>query len=118
MKTIFCDIDGCLVEQIENYIEHIALGLKWKILPGVYDKLKEWESKGYRLILTTARKEGSRKVTEKMLDDLGIFYDQLVMGLGLGPRIVINDIKPGREHTVMAEAVNLKRNEGLKSVDV
>jgi hypothetical protein len=118
MKTLFCDIDGCLIEQIENYVDHIASGAKWKVLPGVHDKLKEWETKGYRLILTTARKEGSRQITMKMLDELGIFYDQLIMGLGIGPRVVINDLKPHKEDIRMAEAINLKRNTGLESVNI
>ena len=117
-KSIFCDVDGVLIEQVENYMEHIANGAKFKTLPGVLEKLKEWEGKNYRLILTTARKEGSRKVTEQQLSELGIFYDQLVMGLGTGPRVVINDLKPGRENVMMAEAVNVRRNEGIAKVDV
>jgi len=117
VKTIFCDIDGTLIEQIENYMEHIANGSKFKILPGVTDKLKEWETKGYRLILTTARKESSRRRTEETLDELGIFYDQLVMGLSIGPRVVINDLKPGKD-LIMAEAINIPRNKGLEDVNV
>ncbi len=116
-KTIFCDIDGTLIEQFENYMEHIANGSKFKVLPGVLDKLKEWETKNYRLVLTTARKESSRKLTEQTLSDLGIFYDQLIMGLGIGPRVVINDLKPGRD-TPMAEAINLVRNQGLSEIEI
>jgi hypothetical protein len=118
VKTIFCDIDGCLIAQVENYMEHIANKRKFEVLPGTLAKLKEFETKDYRLILTTARKEGSRKITEQMLAELGVFYDQLVMGLGIGPRVVINDLKPGREDIPMAEAINLKRNEGIAKVNI
>lgn len=117
-KTIFCDIDGTLIEQVENYMEHVSKGSPFKVLPGVLEKLKEWESKNYRLVLTTARKEGSRKITEQHLAELGIFYDHLIMGLGVGPRVIINDLKPGKEDVMMAEAVNLQRNEGLVNVNV
>ena len=117
-KSLFVDIDGTLIEQVENYMEHIANGTKFKTLPGVLSKLREWETKNYRLILTTARKEGSRKATEQTLSDLGIFYDQLVMGLGVGPCVIINDLKPGKEDVPMAEAINLRRNEGVEGVDV
>lgn len=118
MKTIICDIDGTLVEQVENYAEHLANGSKFKILPGVLEKMKEWETKHYRLILITGRKEGSRAVTEKMLSDLGIFYDQLIMGAGVGPRVLINDLKPHSPDTAMATAVNLKRNTGIADLDI
>jgi phosphoglycolate phosphatase-like HAD superfamily hydrolase len=117
-KTILSDIDGTLVEQVENYAEHQASGAKFKILPGVTDKLKEWEKKGYRLILITGRKESGRRITEKMLEELGIFYDQLIMGVGIGPRILINDIKPEKTDLVMAHAINVPRNQGIADLDL
>ena len=117
-KTIILDIDGCVIEQRENYMEHLASGYKFDLLPGTFDKLKEWESKNYRLILITARKEGARRVTEKMLDSLGVFYDQLIMGVGIGPRVLINDMKPSKPDMIMAEAFNLPRNAGISSVNV
>jgi FMN phosphatase YigB (HAD superfamily) len=117
MKTLIVDIDGTLIEQHENYIEKIAAKEPFKALPGTLEKLREWERKDYRLILITGRKEGSRRVTEKMLDELGIFYDQLIMGVGIGPRILINDLKPGRD-TEMAVGINLKRNHGIGDIDI
>jgi hypothetical protein len=99
-------------------MEHIANNRKFEVLTGTLAKLKEWETKGYRLILATARKESSRKLTEQTLTDLGVFYDQLVMGLGIGPRVVINDLKPGKEDTPMAVAINLQRNEGIAKVEI
>lgn len=116
-KTILIDIDGTIIEQIENWAEHVAAGSKFKALPGTLDKFKEWEGKGYKIILTTARKESGRRLTEETLSNLGIFYDQLIMGIGIGPRIVINDLKPGN-HTPMAEAINLPRNKGIANVEV
>ena len=67
-------------------------------------------------MLTTARPEGCRAATEYQLRSEGLFWDQLVMGLPVGPRVVINDIKPNG--TLTARAINVKRNEGLSSVNV
>jgi uncharacterized HAD superfamily protein len=106
------DIDGTLVLQTENYLEQ-----KDQVIAGTLEKLKEWEKKNYRLILITGRKEGSRRVTMKMLDDLGIHYDQLIMGVGIGPRVLINDVKPEFPDMVMAEAYNLKRNAGITTIN-
>ena len=58
------------------------------------DKILEWNKKGYTIILTTGRRESNRELTIKQLQEAGIFYDQLIMGVGRGPRVVINDLKP------------------------
>jgi len=50
------------------------------------------------------------------LHETGIFYDQLVMGLPTGPRVLVNDAKPDGMKT--AYAVNLVRDTGIYEVDV
>jgi FMN phosphatase YigB (HAD superfamily) len=45
-KTIFCDLDGTLVEH-SNPIEVQNPKLVLKVLPGVHEKLREWDTKGY-----------------------------------------------------------------------
>jgi hypothetical protein len=117
-KTIFIDIDGTLIEQHENYMERIAEGMPFKVLPGTLEKFKEWDTKCYNIILVTARRESSRALTERTLEELGVFYDQLIMGIGVGPRVVINDLKPNHPETPTAVAINLKRNEGIGGVNV
>jgi hypothetical protein len=82
-KTIICDIDGTLIEHAVPW-ESSLPSFKMKILPGTLDKLAEWDRKGYNIILTTGRKESLRNVTEKQLSEVGIFYDQLIMGIGGG----------------------------------
>ena len=47
----------------------------------------------------------------------GIFYDQLIMGIGGGIRVVINDLKPD-ENFETALAINLVRNKGVKNVNI
>ena len=114
-KTIFCDIDGTLIEHAVPW-ESSLPSFKMKILPGTLDKLAEWDRKGYNIILTTGRRESLRKVTEQQLSEVGIFYDQLIMGIGGGMRILINDLKPNSDIT--AEAINLNRNQGIQQIEI
>ena len=81
------------------------------------EKLVDWDRKGYNIILTTGRRESLRKITEVQLCDLGVFYDQLIMGIGGGKRYLINDLKPDSKEGT-AEAINLVRNEGIKNVKI
>ena len=112
-KTIFLDIDGTLIEHSENISEQFIKTPK--LLEGTLEKLSEWDRKGYNIILTTGRREGVRDITVKQLAELGIFYDQLIMGIGGGIRVLVNDRKKDKEYDT-ALAINLKRNEGIKSI--
>jgi hypothetical protein len=115
-KTIFCDIDGTLVrfpDTVEGF-KNIPKGkTPLEALPGTLDKLWEWETQGFRIILTTGRKESMRFTTERQLREVGIFWDQLIMGLGPGKRYLVNDINNGSK---TAFAVNVERNHGIGSV--
>lgn len=114
-KTILCDIDGTIAIHklpIEN-----ANGIsKLELLEGTKEKFSEWDSKGYNIILITGRKESMREVTEKQLKDAGLFYDKLLMGVGGGDRILINDKKP--DGRITAFSYNVDRNDGIKTIDV
>ena len=112
-KTLFLDIDGCLIKHNGNLSTQILS--EPELLTGTLEKLNEWEADGHRIILTTGRKESMRKYTEEQLLKLGIFYDQLVMGLNRGERIVINDSKPNND-MVTASAVQIERNVGIKNI--
>lgn len=116
--TIFCDIDGTLVRHDPPHIlqssKHVLRPLK-----GTLEKLAEWDKKGYTIILVTGRKEGLRKATERQLEEAGIIYDRLIMGIGGGKRVLINDLKVGDgiiKET--AKAINLERNEGIKDIEL
>ena len=45
------------------------------------------------------------------------FYDHLIMGIGGGTRIIINDLKPNNESST-AFAINIKRNHGIQDVEI
>jgi len=114
-KTILCDIDGVLFEHCGDITkQHLV---EPKLLPGVIEQIKKWDIKGYKIILVTGRRESVRKETEVQLSKAGILYDQLVMGVTGGVRVLINDRKPnGTDDT--AVSVNVIRNCGLEEVDI
>jgi len=109
-KTIFLDIDGTLIKHRGNLIDQVTLPPL--LLPDTLVKLQEWERKGYNIILTTGRKESYRDITVKMLSSVGVPYDQLIMGIGGGVRVLINDRKKNNESDT-AIAINLTRNVGI-----
>ena len=115
-KTIFCDIDGTLIKHHGSLSKQITH--KPEILEGVIEKFDEWDRKCYNIILTTGRKESLRRITENQLAELGLAYDQLIMGIGGGPRILINDMKPHRPEMLTAEAITIERNKGLEDVEI
>ena len=70
-KTIFCDIDGTLVRH-NPPTETTNSNAELELLPGVLEKLLEWDKLGYNIILVSGRRESSRLATEKQLAKLGI----------------------------------------------
>ena len=113
-KTIFCDLDGTLVKH-SNPIEIQDPNYELELLPGTQDKLREWDTKGYHIVITTGRKESARDATVKQMQRVGINYDQLIMGFGGGDRILINDRKLDNNRDT-AFVINIERNKGIKHV--
>lgn len=112
MKTIFIDIDGTLIFQTTD-----SLGLHSKtVLPGVFKKWSEWRKRGYRIILTTARRESQRRATEEQLTNLGLSWDSMIMGAD-GTRVLINNFSTNSTEP-RAIAINLEKNKGLSEVDI
>ena len=111
-KTIFCDIDGTIIKHVHRFSE---VGKDpAEILPGVREKFDEWDSKGYKIILTTARKESARRLTEKQLSSIGLPWDYLLMGITSGQRVLIND-KLISNDPDRAIAINVITSEGFIS---
>ena len=114
-KTLIIDIDGTL-------LHHYGIGitqshLELPLLPGVIEKFDEWDRKGYNIILMTGRRESERELTIKQLSNLGIVYDQLIMGVGGGDRVVINDTKENSNDPT-AFGYTVKRNEGIGGLEI
>ena len=122
MKTIFCDIDGVLLKQVDE-LSDVTTTKTLVLNPGVLKKFNEWNWKNYKIVLTTGRKESTRAETEVQLKTLGLFWDVLIMGLDAGgERYLINNLRGKAEkksfYTKTAYAINLKQNEGLINVNI
>ncbi len=117
IKTIFCDIDGCLTPHTGSMSASLLVDEDIQLLPGTMQKFDEWNKKGYYIVLTTGRKESMRSFTERQLSSLGIFWDQLILGLPRGQRVVINDLKPDYNEPT-ALAINLERNKGISEIEI
>jgi ribonucleotide monophosphatase NagD (HAD superfamily) len=116
-KTIIIDIDGTIIPHMgPNHAAKSNIKAFEEPLAGALDKFLEWDRKGYNIILLTGRKESMRANTESYLSSMGFFWDQLVMGVGGGPRILINDKKPNGQDA--AFAINVERDKGLNDITV
>lgn len=114
-KTLFIDIDGTLLQHQGCGITQAHQNLPK--LSGVLNKFNEWDRKNYNIILVSGRRESERALTIKQLESVGIVYDQLILGIGGGVRVLINDTKPDSDDPT-AIAIVVKRNEGLSSVEI
>lgn len=112
-KTIFCDIDGTIFvyRAFETFRSTPAVMTR-----GALEKLKQWESDGHMIVLTTARPERMRAHTAKELSANGVPWHKLVMGIGQGDRHLINDMSP-RKNLDRAPH-NLSRDEGFEGIDI
>ena len=111
--TLFIDVDGVILKHHDKgQIGQSTIDEEF--LPGVIEKFHEWEAAGHRIILCTGRRESFRGVIIDQLE--GLPYDDLIMGCTRGKRIVINDT-PDQAHS-RVDSYNLKRNEGLESVNI
>jgi hypothetical protein len=113
-KTIFSDIDGTLIEQVrfEELNPNVVT-----LLPGVKEKMLEWYDAGHYIVLTTARPEHLREITEIQMNKAGIRFDQLVMGIGREERILINNNSKGEPNAPRAMAVAVGRDAGFNNSD-
>ena len=107
-RTIFCDIDGVVVESACNYLKPY-LGSTDALRDNV-DALNELHKTGrVALIMTTARAEKYRQVTIDQLERAGLVYDKLIMGLPHARRTVINDFAASNIYP-SCTAINLHRD--------
>jgi len=109
-KTIFSDIDGTLIEQarFEDLDPNVA-----NVLPGVKEKMDEWYEAGHHIVLTTARPWNLELVTKQQMQNAGIRYHQLLMGIGREERILINNNSKGEPNAPRAMAVAVGRDAGF-----
>jgi hypothetical protein len=107
-KTWFIDIDGVVFRH--NGYKTLPEDEYEELLPGIAEFFSHLGHDD-TIILCTSRTKDVRARTEASLDHCRLRYDQLLMGLPVGERIVINDIKPRGLET--AVALNVPRDKGM-----
>ena len=113
--TLFVDIDGTLVKyrKFSELAEAVLTPIQ-----DVIDFVNGHFNSGAVIIITTARPESYREFTENELNILGIKFNQIVMNCGRGTRVVLNDVDPDKPELPRAIGINLKRDEGLKDIQI
>lgn len=101
-KTWIFDLDGTIAKHNGYKTEG-----KDSLLPGAKEYLEKIPSED-RIIIVTSRKNQYREETIKFLKESGIRYDEILFGMPMGERIVVNDRKPSGLN--MAVALNLDRD--------
>jgi hypothetical protein len=113
--TYFVDIDGTIIK----YRKFTELGNTTpEPIQDVIDYLNEQFDNGAVIIITTARPNDYRLITEYELEVIGLSYNKIVMECGRGSRIILNDLDPNNLEIPRAVGINLKRNEGLKNITI
>jgi hypothetical protein len=112
--SIFCDLDGTVIEHedIPSYDNQL------KLLPGSAEKLRQWVDEGYMIVLMTARHSQDQALLEAALAIAEIPYHHLIMGLASGPRYAINDRKPSAILTPQVASFEVSRNEGIAHITI
>ena len=113
-KTIFSDIDGTLIEQVrfEDLDPNVV-----NVLPGVAEKMNEWYEAGHHIVLTTARPWDLELVTKQQMENAGIRYHQIVMGIGREERILINNNSSKDPQRDRAFGVPVLRDGGFENLE-
>ena len=108
-KTVFCDIDGVLVQNGSQYFRDKQWGEMAPLEANAERLAKLYDEGNTYIVLTTSRGEEFRKTTELELREFGVRYHQLVMGLPHCPRVLVNDYSSTNPYP-SATAVNIPRD--------
>lgn len=114
-STFFVDIDGTIVKYRKFQELETAVV---EPIQDVIDFINKSYEEGCCVIITTARPEVYRNFTINELNNIGLKYHQIVMDLGRGTRILINDKDPDQPSIERAVGINLIRNEGFSQINM
>ena len=108
--TYFVDIDGTLIKYRTfdklQFLDPIPI-------QSVIDLVNKEYDKGAHIVITTTRPWDLKDFTIGELEQIGVKYHQLVMGIGRGTRYIINDRDPEFPDVKRAVGINVYRNKGL-----
>lgn len=113
--TFFVDIDGTIVVYRKfSELETAEL----TPIQDVIDTINDYYDQGAIIIITTARPSTYELFTKQELEKLGVKYHQIIMGIGRGTRVVLNDKDPDSPETPRALGINLNRNLGWEDINI
>jgi len=113
--TFFVDIDGTLV-MYRKFSELDTATLT--PIQDVIDLVNEYYDNGSHIVITSARPQEYEVFTKQELEKLGVRYHQLLLGIGRGTRVVLNDKDPENPDLPRAVGINFNRDKGLEGLDL
>lgn len=113
--TFFVDIDGTLVQY--RKFNELSTSVLTPIQE-VIDVINKYYDEGAVIVITTARPSSYELFTKQELEKIGVKYHQLVMDLGRGTRVILNDKDPENEQIPRALGINLNRDQGWEGLDI
>ena len=79
MGVIICDMDGTICSEEKTYSRALA-----SVKDGAKESLEDLKSRGYKIIIYSARSWQEYEMTEDWLNKNNIPYDQLILGKPIG----------------------------------
>jgi hydroxymethylpyrimidine pyrophosphatase-like HAD family hydrolase len=113
--TFFVDIDGTIVKY--RKFNELATSTLTPI-QDVIDFINKSYDEGCHIVITTARPESYELLTKQELETLGVKYHQMIMGIGRGTRVVLNDKDPENPELPRAWGLNFTRDNGFKDLEI
>lgn len=100
-NTIFCKIEGSLINENNN-----------NIIESIVNKINNAYDQGNIIVLTTNKPENMRNQLINILNNNNIKFSKLLMGLPNGPQISINNYDDNNNHKSFS--FSTKKNEGFE----
>lgn len=113
--TFFVDIDGTIVKY--RKFSELSTAILTPI-QDVIDFINKSYDEGCHIVITTARPQSFELFTKQELEKLGVKYHQMLMGIGRGTRVVLNDKDPDAPELPRAWGINFIRDQGLKDIEI
>jgi hydroxymethylpyrimidine pyrophosphatase-like HAD family hydrolase len=113
--TFFVDIDGTIVKY--RKFSELSTSVLTPI-QDVIDFLNKSYDEGAHIVITTARPPQYELFTKQELEKLGVKYHQMIMGIGRGTRVVLNDKDPEMPELPRAWGINFTRDKGLQDIEI
>jgi uncharacterized HAD superfamily protein len=113
--TFFVDIDGTIV--VYRKFSELSTAQLTPV-QDVIDTLNKYYDEGAVIVITSARPIEYELFTKQELEKIGIKYHHLLMGIGRGTRVVLNDKDPESPSTPRALGINLNRDAGWEDLQI